>query len=162
MILIEEQRDLFEVNSDLPENEEPYCLAHCISADFGMFGGIVVGFNERWNMKNVLLQVNGNQTKYFNQYGPFVIPVTVMDHDHETTVYNLVTKPTVGDKPTYNNLDTALKYMSYNMKAMGYKKLAIPTLGCGIDGLDWDSVKDMICGIFRPTDIEIRVCRITY
>ena len=37
MIYQEEVRDLFSVPND-------YCLAHCISADFGMGKGIVVEF----------------------------------------------------------------------------------------------------------------------
>jgi hypothetical protein len=51
MIYKEEVRDLFSV-------PEEYYLAHCISADFGMGKGIVVEFNKRFNMKQVL------QTKY--------------------------------------------------------------------------------------------------
>lgn len=49
----EEVRDLFTVSDD-------YYLAHCISADFGMGKGIVVEFNKRFNMKNIL------QRKYPN------------------------------------------------------------------------------------------------
>lgn len=51
MIYREEIRDLFSVPDD-------YCLAHCISADFGMGKGIVVEFNKRFDMKHIL------QTKY--------------------------------------------------------------------------------------------------
>ena len=47
MIYKEEIRDLFSVPED-------YYLAHCISADFGMGKGIVVEFNNRFNMKQIL------------------------------------------------------------------------------------------------------------
>lgn len=47
MIFKEEKRDLFTVPDD-------YYLAHCISADFGMGKGIVVEFNKRFNMKQIL------------------------------------------------------------------------------------------------------------
>ena len=104
-------------------------------------------------------QANGNQTKYFITHGPFVLPEWVYDHEHETVIYNLVTKPTVADRPTYSNLSTVLKHLANTMKAMGFKRLAIPTIGCGIDGLDWGKVKQIIEEVFECTDIEILVCK---
>lgn len=47
MVYKEEKRDLFSVSDE-------YYLAHCISADFGMGKGIVVEFNRRFDMKNIL------------------------------------------------------------------------------------------------------------
>lgn len=152
----EEHRDLFEVNT---EGQEPYCLAHCISADFGMFGGIVTEFNRRWDMKNVLLQKYGDQQKNFKAYGAAVFPEEVHHNGVKTTVYNLVTKPTVAHRPTYKDLTRSLELMKSHMVALGYNKLAIPTIGCGIDGLDWNTVKDIILDVFEDTDIEILVCR---
>ena len=44
------------------------------------------------------------------------------------------------------------------MLSMGYTKLAIPKIGCGIDGLDWRIVSDMIQEVFEDTKIEVLVC----
>ena len=155
----EKYQDLFVVNSDLSEKEQPYCLAHCISADFGMFGGIVVEFNNRWNMKHRLLKKYGDQQKDFKNHGAAVFPESVLDYGHPIFVYNLVTKPTVAHRPTYKDLGKSLRLMKTHMVALGCTKLAIPTIGCGIDGLDWNTVKDMIQEIFEDTDIDILVCR---
>lgn len=58
MIYREEVRDLFSVPND-------YYLAHCISADFGMGKGIVIEFNNRFDMKHIL------QTKYHDYVNQF-------------------------------------------------------------------------------------------
>lgn len=152
----EEYQDLFLVNSET--TKLPYCLAHCISADFGMFGGIVTEFNKRWDMKNRLLKKYGNQEEQFKLMEAAVFPEEVNHNGVITTVYNLVTKLTVADKPTYHSLKFAIELMKEHMIAVGNTKLAIPLLGCGIDGLEWSKVKDIIQDVFEDTDIEILVC----
>ena len=151
-------QDLFTVNENIPDNEQPYCLAHCISADFGMFGGIVTEFNSRWDMKNILLEKYNDQQRTFKDHGALVFPESVRDHGHQTLVYNLVTKLTVCHKPTYKDLNKSLELMKYHMVVSGCNRLAIPTIGCGIDGLDWEVVSDMIQEVFKDTNIEILVC----
>lgn len=153
----EEIRDLFEVNNEL-FGSQPYCLAHCISADFGMFGGVVVGFNERWNMKNILVSAYGNIQKDFRVSGGLVIPVEVIDHGVTTLVYNLITKETVGSLPTYESIVKTLKTLKSIMISNGDTKLAIPKIGCGIDRLEWGIVRILITETFADTDIEILVC----
>lgn len=155
----EVQKDLFTVNQNLKAGEQPYCLAHCISADFGMFGGIVVEFNKRWNMKNCLVSLYWNVQKEFKEYGGFCIPIKVTDDDKDTMVFNLITKDNVAVKPTYKDLELALKSMKKFMVTMGFKRLAIPLLGCGIDGLEWSTVSTTIQSIFLMSDIEILVCK---
>lgn len=157
MIFKEEHRDLFSVNTET--TEVPYCLAHCISADFGMFGGIVVEFNRRWDMKNRLLQKYGSQVEQFRMAEAAVFPEEVHHNGVLTTVFNLVTKPTVADRPTYRSLKAAISLMREYMVSLNLTKLAIPLLGCGIDGLEWDKVKDIIQTEFEDTNIEILVCR---
>lgn len=156
MKFIEEQRDLFEVNTKL--SVEPYCLAHCISSEFGMFGGIVVEFNKRWDMKNVLLNKYGDQQSNFKLHGAAVFPEEVIHNGVKTVVYNLVTKLTVAHRPTYKSLEKSLILMREHMVTSGFKRLAIPTIGCGIDGLEWSLVKEFIIQVFKDTDIEILVC----
>lgn len=151
----EEQRDLFEVNAEV---DTPYCLAHCISSDFAMSGGIVLGFNERWNMKGRLIEKYEDQQHDFHKNGVLVFPEEVLDHGHVTTVYNLVTKPTVFSRPTYLNLNKTLELMRNHMQEQGFTKLAIPLIGCGIDGLEWKTVSNLIKQVFQETNVEILVC----
>jgi O-acetyl-ADP-ribose deacetylase (regulator of RNase III) len=40
----------------------------------------------------------------------------------------------------------------------GVERIAMPRIGCGLDGLHWPDVKDAINKAFFETDIEILVC----
>lgn len=152
----EEHRDLFDVNYE--GIEEPYCLAHCISADFGMAGGIVLEFNRRWDMKNRLIQKYGNQEHAFKAAQGLIFPEEVHHNGTTTLVYNMVTKATLGHLPTYTSLKNCLVLTRNHMVENGYHRLAIPKIGCGIDRLDWELVSSHIKAVFRNTNIEILVC----
>ena len=139
MIFKEEVRDLFTV-------PQGYMLAHCISADFNLGGGIARQFCEHYNMKERLM----------NGYGTDFSEVGVsLQIDN---VHNLITKRYVKDKPTYADLKKALEDMKVEMELDGQKKVAMPRIGCGLDGLDWGIVKAIIKDVFEDTDIEILIC----
>ena len=36
-------------------------------------------------------------------------------------------------------------------------KLAMPKIGCGIDGLDWEKVSKLIKIVFEDLDIDIKI-----
>ena len=42
----------------------------------------------------------------------------------------------------------------------GITKIAMPTIGAGLDRLSWSTVSNQIHMIFDDTDIEILVCKI--
>lgn len=151
--------DLFEVNSNLAEGEKPYSLAHCISLDLGMYGGIAAQFNSKLNMKNILQEKYPACVLSFIS-GTTVLPVTVEDPvcGQNIVVYNLVTKKLVSDKPTYETMESALGQLRELTYATDTKRLAIPMIGCGIDGLEWEKVKELIHKVFDTADIEIKVC----
>ena len=142
----EEIKDLFSVPDD-------YYLAHCISADFGMGKGIVIEFNKRFNMKHKL------QVKYPDFVNKFhrtkCNGVCIL----EGKVFNLVTKERYYQKPTYQSIKNALWSMSQACKDIGITKVAMPTIGCGLDGLQWNKVSEIIKATFRDTDVEILICR---
>lgn len=142
----EEVRDLFSVSDD-------YYLTHCISADFGMGKGIVVEFNKRFDMKRKL------QSKY---------PNFVNDYHHnkwggmaliEGRVINLITKERYWEKPTYETMREALNIARLRLPS-DCKKIAMPTIGAGLDRLNFDKVSEIIKDVFNDTDIEILVCKL--
>lgn len=145
MIFKEEKRDLFTVPFD-------YYLAHCISADFGMGKGIVVEFNKRFNMKQIL------QSKYPDYLNQWIQDKMIGDCIREGRVFNLITKERYYNKPTYRSLTTALIRLKELCVNGRITKLAIPVIGCGLDRLEWNKVKDLIDDLFRGMDIEILVC----
>lgn len=142
MIYKEEVRDLFTV-------PQGYMLAHCISADFNLGGGIAKQFCEHYNMRE----------KLKSEYGTFFDDTDDAGYCFKIdNVYNLVTKRHVYDKPTYESLKEALEDMSIFMKEELQNKVAMPRIGCGLDGLNWNIVKAIIKDVFENTDVEILVC----
>ena len=142
----EEVRDLFSVSDD-------YYLAHCISADFGMGLGIVVEFNKRFDMKNKL------QSKYPDYLQKYNAHRVGGDCILEGRVLNLVTKERYWMKPSIITMLLALKKMKEICLTNGIGKIAMPTIGAGLDRLQWDKVSEIIKDVFKDTDVEILVCK---
>lgn len=143
----EEVRDLFSVPED-------YHLAHCISADFGMGKGIAAEFNRRFDMKNKL------QGKYPDYLSKYVRHRTGGDCILEDRVLNLVTKERYFHKPTIITMRIALLKMKKICIGDGITRIAMPTIGAGLDRLPWAAVSGQIHQVFGDTDIEILVCRL--
>lgn len=143
MTIREENRDLFTV-------PQGYYLAHCISGDYALGAGIAKQFDDVYNMKNKL-------------HHRFPIPIgEKFAHLGEAllidNVFNLVTKRKCYQKPTYSDLYVALEDMYYQIEEKEITKLAIPLIGCGLDKLQWEKVKEDIEEIFEDYDIDILVC----
>jgi len=143
----EKIQDLFATGDD-------YYLAHCISADFGMGAGIVIQFNKRFNMKKKLQQ---NYLGYLDFYRNLDTPG---DCILEGRVFNLITKERYYQKPTLESMENALIVMRDICLEYGIKKIAMPTIGAGLDKLRWPDVVKLIYKVFEDTDIEILVCKL--
>lgn len=142
----EEVRDLFSVPED-------YYLAHCISADFALGAGIAVQFNKHFDMKNIL------KTKYPDYLSRWETD-DVSDVILEGRVFNLITKKRYWQKPTYESMKNVLLMLKAICKEKGITKVAMPLIGCGIDGLEWERVSIQIKRLLADSDIEILVCRL--
>jgi hypothetical protein len=145
MIINEIKKDLFAV-------PQGYYLAHCISGDYALGAGIAKKFTEIYNMKFKLHRDYAipEGEKYAN-----VGRALLVDN-----VFNLVTKKRCFHKPTYENLYDTLVDMKEQIVDFGILKLAMPLIGCGLDKLEWDKVKDIIEDVFDDIDIEILICRL--
>lgn len=143
----EEAGDLFAVPED-------YCLAHCISADFAMGKGIVLEFNRRFDMKRLLRQ------RYPTYLAGYRQNATGGDCLREGRVLNLVTKERYFQKPTFATMEAALRRMRELCLEEGIAKVAMPTIGAGLDRLAWGEVSALVQKVFEDTGIEILVCRV--
>lgn len=147
MIITEVKQDLFTV----PKN---YILVHCISADFTMGAGIAKEFTKRgvkdWLQNHSLITDR--------EVGKCVVTFET----GWVAEFNLITKEKYWQKPTYDTLKTALEDSKRvcNLVERDGLKLAMPKIGCGLDKLKWDKVKQIIKEVFTDTDIEILVCSI--
>jgi O-acetyl-ADP-ribose deacetylase (regulator of RNase III) len=141
LIYKEEIKDLFTVD----RNE--YSFAHCISHDCAMGAGIAVRMKREFDLYDLKNAIDSCPV-------PLKVPYAFYYHK----VYNLVTKEMYYHNPTYESIEKTLFDMYYHSTSNGISKIAIPMIGCGIDGLNWAKVKKIICQVFDQSNIEILVC----
>lgn len=141
MTITSEIRDLFTV-------PQGYYLAHCISADFALGAGIAKTFDNVYNMRFKLFR----EYPSYEFEGGDCLPID--------NVFNLVTKDKCFHKPTYDSVRDALEVMRDMMEDLGVTKLAMPRIASGLDKLQWSQVYDIICDVFKNTDIEILICEL--
>lgn len=146
MILTEVHQDLFTVPKD-------YILMHCVSADFALDAGIAKEFAKRgvkeW-LQNYSLITDKKVGKCITTFETGWV-----------AEFNLITKEKYWQKPTYKTLRMSLEDAKRTCELVDKKiKLAMPRIGCGLDRLQWDKVKQIIEKVFANTDVEIMVCSI--
>ena len=144
-----------EIKGDL--FSEPYrkgkdIYVHCISSDFALGAGIAKTFRNKFPIFIHQKQRMIHEFSLVSRFGLF--PVMTDGY----TIINLVTKKNYWDKPTYNFLETSLKSLrKYLIKYPQIKRVLMPRIGCGLDRLSWDKVRNMIKTIFQDVDVEIVV-----
>ena len=139
-----------EINGDLFRVPQGYYLAHCISGDYALGAGIAKKFDAEYNMR-------------FKLFRDYAIPDGEKSADVGRAllidnVFNLVTKERCFHKPTYDTLYDTLVDMREQCEDFDITRLAMPLIGCGLDKLEWDKVKDVIEDVFENTNIEILIC----
>lgn len=82
--------------------------------------------------------------------------VAVLSRD-DRFVYYLITKEHYYDKPTYQTLRQSLEAMRNHILLNDVKFLAMPRIGCGLDGLQWPKVNELIKEVFQDVEMEITV-----
>lgn len=135
MIYTEKEKDLFSMH-------ESYYLAHCISRDCKMGAGIAVDFQEKFDLRETLLNLDRD----------------IPDCIKVDRVFNLITKEKYWQKPTMGSVRASLEKMRDIALSEGVKKIAMPRIGSGLDRLKWHDVRGMIIEVFNDTEIEIFVC----
>ncbi|XP_067643149.1 ADP-ribose glycohydrolase OARD1 isoform X2 [Eurosta solidaginis] len=134
-----------EVNGDLFSADESYSMAHCVAADMRLGKGIAVKFRTKFGQMHTLKQ---------QEQKPGGVAVL---QDKSRFIYYLVTKESSWAKPTYQSLNDSLNAMKIHMLKHNINKLAIPRIGCGLDGLVWQKVKNMLHKVFEEVPVEIIV-----
>ncbi|KAJ8974844.1 hypothetical protein NQ317_016636 [Molorchus minor] len=109
-----------------------FALAHCVAQDLQMSRGIAAAFKEKFG------NLGGDETS--------------------RRVFYLVTKHLSRDKPTYENVWESLISLRGALLSQEVTHLAIPKLSCGLDGLNWRVVRNMLEVLFQFTGIEVLVC----
>ncbi|KAL4122999.1 hypothetical protein QTP88_015232 [Uroleucon formosanum] len=137
---------LEEIDENIFNLPNDYSLAHCVAEDLRMGAGIAVDFKDKF----------GGVGKLVDQKLK-VGDVGVVKR-HEQYAFYLITKKTSTGKPTMLTMKKALCSLLNKMKEYNLTKLGIPTIGCGLDRLDWSETKLLINEIFSDSGIHITVC----
>jgi O-acetyl-ADP-ribose deacetylase (regulator of RNase III) len=137
MTYSEEKGNLFSAN-------KKYHLCHCIASDARMGAGIAVKFVENYPYIKSL-------RKTINNVGTCIKIKRVL---------NLITKKVSNGRPTYQSLEKSLIDCKNICIKENIKFIAMPKIGCGLDGLQWENVREMIKIIFNNVDIEIKVYKL--
>lgn len=75
----------------------------------------------------------------------------------DVVVVNLPTKTTWMEPSQYEYVDLGLQSLAEFLKGEGRVKVAIPALGCGLGGLEWNKVKDLIKANLGKSKADILV-----
>lgn len=145
--------DLFEVDS------EKWVLAHCISADVTETDNMNRGIAKIFRKKN---------PEMAKEISPKLeVGKAIRYQKSNVVIYNLVSKEKVWQKVKgkneqmyYSQLKEALIDMKEQMIKAKEKSLAMPKIASGLDGGDWNFIREMILTVFSNTDIEIQICYI--
>lgn len=78
-------------------------------------------------------------------------------HPNDQFVYYLITKEKYWQKPTLSALRASLESMRNHMMLNDITRVAMPRIGCGLDGLVWPEVKEIIAQVFADYDCTITV-----
>jgi hypothetical protein len=146
MIIKEETRDLFTVDKDVS-------LVFTIAKDFRMLKGMPAKMNNRYKAMQVTVK-NG----YKKAKDPELRCIGFKPLHEERYIYNLIVKNKFNDKCVYDDLFEALVQLKDDMAVMDVKRIAMPKLCIGDDGLNWGKVRETIELAFGDTDVEIVVC----
>lgn len=152
--IIEKQGDLFK-------DSTVSVFAHCVSRDLAMGRGIALEFKRRFgsvfelqcqrkdvgevavlNLREDAALIRMRQQEGLGS-GFVYIP---------NFIYYLVTKANYYDKPTMDTLRQSLVAMREHMILHGVTTVGIPRIGCGLDGLKWPRVKELLMEVFSEPD----------
>ena len=124
------------------------CLVNTVNCDGFMGKGIAYQFKEKYP------ENNKHYVQACNQ-GNFSIGKILFFEENEKIIANFPTKDKWREKSQYSYIETGLDALIDGIKLHNITSVAIPPLGCGNGGLDWNQVKQMIIDKMSPLDISI-------
>jgi len=143
-----------EIRGDLFSGSPSESLTHCVSKDLVMGKGIAVLFKKKFGQIDVLK----GQKKGIGEVAKLrSIETDEIGYTQFRYVYYMITKDRYYNKPTMDSMEQTLKSLRDQAVQDKVRVLSMPRIGCGLDGLKWPAVKDLIIKTFQDTSIKIKV-----
>ena len=148
-----------ELKEDLLAMPVYYNIAHCIPADFTVYGVTAKRIDEMYDLVNLLKR----------DYLDWEVQPAVGDVNYLKNLFTLFATPKKYARPSMEDLRKCIANLAQECVDLGIMYLAMPRIGCGHNKLNWDEVKDMICEEFEKVytnmandTVDSRVIRITF
>ena len=124
-------------------------LAHAVSEDFSMHGGLAREFRARYGRVEFLRA----QRKPVGTCA--VLPLK------NRYIFYLVTKPRFYNKPTYSSVRAAFQSLKRLLNELELTQIALPGhVCCGLDKLNWGRIKQILREVFAGSGIVVHVFHI--
>ena len=136
--------NLLEKEGNLLDSDES--IAHCISADFKMAAGVARKIKQLLPMR----KLTSNSVRH-KALWPQII------EKPQRFVYHMITKTRYFHKPTYKALRASLLALKSHAETNNVTRISMPRVGCGLDQLDWQKVRDMIQDVFHSSTVQVTV-----
>ena len=137
------QGDIFKSSCEVIANP-----INCVGV---MGGGLALAFKKRF-------------PKHFDIYKKMcdrgeirVGELYIVDGDEEHKVLLFPTKIHWRNPSLMEYVVDGLKYLAENYEKMDIKSIAIPAIGCGLGGLNWEDVKEEITSVLSELDNKIEI-----
>lgn len=124
------------------------CLVNTVNCEGFMGKGIAYQFKEQFPENN----------KYYVaacKSGKFSVGQILFFSENDKIIANFPTKDKWREKSQYSYISTGLDSLLKGIVENNITSIAIPPLGCGNGGLDWNIVKKMITDKFKDSSINI-------
>lgn len=137
--------NVLEIPGNIFDEKLNASLVVCVSADFKMTQGIALAVRRKF----------GNITRLRN-LNKSVTEIASLDTEN-ISIFYLITREHYWQKPTYQNVFQSLINLKKACMERQITYLACPRLECGPQGLKWETIRSMLCYIFRNSSITIKV-----
>ena len=125
--------------------------AHGCNCAGAMGKGIAVSFKERWQKMYL---------EYRNQCleGEFKVGDVFVWEEDGNIVFNLGTQKTWRTKATLEAIRSSVLEMLQIAERKSIKAIAMPRVGAGLGGLNWDEVKNILEELASSSSVDLIVC----
>jgi O-acetyl-ADP-ribose deacetylase (regulator of RNase III) len=125
--------DLFEADVDAITN-----AVNCV----GVMGrGIALAFKNRFP-KNFIAYKQACDDGVLRPGSVFVFDRG--DYEHPRYIVNFPTKDHWRNASKLTDIEAGLRALIDKIDRLGIRSIALPALGCGLGGLDWETVRDAV------------------